>query len=64
MKDSTNMQSGEKSIKTEKGIFQSLEIAVSEEEFDNKLEHSYSQFLAKEGRPLEDVFRELEKGLE
>ncbi|WP_195853276.1 MULTISPECIES: hypothetical protein [Aerococcus] len=31
------------------------------EYIDNKLESSYTQFLAKEGRPMEDVFRDLEK---
>ncbi len=32
-------------------------------ELDTKLRHSYDQSLAGEGRPFEEVFDELERGL-
>lgn len=36
---------------------------LSEEELSEKLEHSYQQSLRGEGRPLNEVFDELERGL-
>ena len=36
---------------------------MSEEELNEKLEHSYQQSLRGEGRPLDGVFDELERGL-
>ncbi|WP_230083484.1 hypothetical protein [Aerococcus tenax] len=57
------MQRTEKSIKTGEKILHGLENSISEEEFDKILEHSYAQFLSREGRPMEDVFRDLEKDL-
>lgn len=36
---------------------------MSEAELDAKLQHSYAQSLAGEGRPMKDVFDELERGL-
>lgn len=35
----------------------------SAEDLDNKLESSYEQYLKKEGRPMDEVFEELESGL-
>lgn len=37
--------------------------AMTREAFDAKLQHSYEQSLAGEGRPFEEVFDELERGL-
>ena len=37
--------------------------AMTDAELDAKLQHSYGQSLAGEGRPFEAVFDELEKGL-
>ena len=37
--------------------------AMTEEELNAKLEHSYEQSLAGEGLPFEEVFDELERGL-
>ena len=37
---------------------------MSEEELNEKLEHSYQQSLRGEGRPLDEVFDELERGLD
>ena len=36
---------------------------MSEEELNEKLEHSYQQSLRGEGRPLDEVFDELEREL-
>ena len=36
---------------------------ISRGELDAKLRHSYEQSLAGEGRPFEDVFADLERGL-
>ena len=36
---------------------------MTQAELDARLEHSYAQSLAGEGRPCEDVFDELERGL-
>ena len=36
---------------------------MTQAELDARLEHSYAQSLAGEGRPWEDVFDELERGL-
>lgn len=37
--------------------------AMTDAELDAKLQHSYAQSLAGEGRPFEEVFDELERGL-
>ncbi len=37
--------------------------AMTDAELNAKLEHSYGQSLAGEGRPFEEVFDELERGL-
>ena len=37
--------------------------AMTDAELNAKLQHSYDQSLAGEGRPFEEVFDELEKGL-
>ena len=37
---------------------------MSNAEFDAKLEHSYAQSVAGEGRPLDDVFNDLERKLQ
>ena len=37
--------------------------AMTDAELNAKLQHSYEQSLAGEGRPFEEVFDELEKGL-
>lgn len=36
---------------------------MSENELNEKLQHSYEQSLAKEGRPFEEVFDEIERSL-
>ena len=36
---------------------------MSDEELNEKLEHSYQQSLRGEGRPFDEVFDELERGL-
>ena len=36
---------------------------ISKSEFDFKLQHSYEQALAGEGKPFEQVFDELERGI-
>ena len=37
--------------------------AMTDAELNTKLQHSYEQSLAGEGRPFEEVFDELERGL-
>lgn len=37
--------------------------ALSNAELDEKLQHSYAQSIAGEGRPMSDVFDDLEKSL-
>lgn len=37
--------------------------AMSDAELDSKLQHSYAQAIAGEGRPMSDVFDDLERSL-
>lgn len=37
--------------------------SMSESELDAKLQHSYAQYLAGQGRPIDDVFDDLERSL-